>query len=123
MIAGDQAKSSVTSSPSPTEDNGRDGGGRFAMGNRCAVGNPHAKRVAELRAALLAAVTPEDIEEIARVLVKKSKGGDLVAIRELLDRTIGKSPAPVVLDLDHHEDRKMRLAEDRQADARWKTDQ
>ena len=119
MIAGDQAKAGGTSLPSPTDDNGRDGRGRFATGNRCALGNPHARRVAELRAALLSAVTPEDIEAIARVLVKKAKGGDVVAVKELLDRCIGKAPAPVVLDLDHHEERKMRLAEDHQADARW----
>ena len=119
MIAGDQAKSSGTSPPSPKGGNGRDERGRFAQGWKGGPGNPLAKRVAELRAALLAAVTPEDIDAIARVLVQKAKGGDVVAVKELLDRCIGKAPAPVVLDLDHHEERKMQLAEDRQADARW----
>ena len=57
-----------------------------------APGNPHAKRVAWLREALLEAVSEDDLRAIARTLVKKAKGGDLPAIKELLNRVIGKSP-------------------------------
>jgi hypothetical protein len=44
-----------------------------------------------MREALLEAVTEDDLRAIARTLVKKAKGGDLPAIRELLNRVIGKA--------------------------------
>lgn len=75
---------------SSTNEPGRTPGGRFAPGNRGGPGNPHAATVAKLRAAILAAVTPEDIGAIIRALVHRAKGGDMAAIRELLDRAIGK---------------------------------
>ena len=64
--------------------------GRFAPGNPGGPGNPHAATVAKLRAAILAAITPEDIEEIVRTMIKRAKGGDMVATKELLDRAIGR---------------------------------
>ena len=69
----------------------RDERGRFGVGNRVAVGHaaPHARRVACLRAALLDAVTPEDIREIAKALIERAKTGDRHAIRELFDRVLG----------------------------------
>jgi hypothetical protein len=70
---------------------GRTPGGRFAPGNPGGPGNPHAATVAKLRAAILAAVTPEDIDGIIRALVHRAKGGDLGAAKELLDRAIGKA--------------------------------
>jgi hypothetical protein len=73
--------------PSP---NGRDGRGRFAKGNKGGPGNPYAGRVAELRAALFEAVTPEDIRAIIAVLVTQAKSGDLHAAREVLDRCLGR---------------------------------
>ncbi len=116
-----EGKSPSLSEPLPKGEKGdRDTRGRFTSGHRApGPGNPFAKRVAELRKALLDAVTPEDIDAIARKLVEKAKAGDVVAVKELLDRCIGKAPAPVVLDLGHQEERKMQLAEDRQSDARW----
>jgi hypothetical protein len=45
----------------------------------------------------MAAVTPEDVEEITRKLVESAKQGDVVAIRELLDRTIGKPVAALAV--------------------------
>ena len=80
---------SITTDPSA---NGRTPRGQFAKGNPGGPGNPHAKRVAWLRAALLEAVSKDDLRAIARTLVKKAKGGDLPAIRELLNRVIGKAP-------------------------------
>lgn len=70
---------------------GRTSAGRFVLGNPGGPGNPHAPTVARLRAAILAAVTPDDIEAIVRALVHRAKGGDLGAARELLDRAIGKA--------------------------------
>ncbi len=80
--------SQVPIQPSP---NGRTTRGQFARGNPGGPGNPHAKRVAWLREALLDAVTEDDLRAIAKTLVKKAKGGDLPAIRELLNRVIGKA--------------------------------
>ena len=77
--------------PTPSA-NGRTPRGQFAKGNPGGPGNPHAKRVAWLREALLEAVSEDDLRAIARTLVKKAKGGDLPAIRELLNRVIGKAP-------------------------------
>jgi len=49
--------------------------------------------VAELREALLAAVTEADIVAVAKVLVARAKAGEVPAIRELLDRLLGKVTA------------------------------
>lgn len=53
-----------------------------------------AKRSASLRKAMMAAVTPEDIQEIVKLQVFLALRGDPYATREILDRTIGK-PATV----------------------------
>ncbi len=75
---------------------GRDQRGRFAPGNTGGPGNPHAAQVAKLRAALLEAVTPEDLRAVVGSLVNAAKGGSVPAARELLERLLGK---PVELDL------------------------
>ena len=74
--------------PSP---NGRNARGRFAKGNLGGPGNPYAKRVADLRAALLESVTEQDIRAVARALVKRAKEGEVPAVRELLDRLLGRT--------------------------------
>ncbi|MEX2169508.1 MAG: hypothetical protein WD851_09355 [Pirellulales bacterium] len=79
--------------PSPAESNGhhgRDTSGRFAPGNKAGRGNPLARKVQQLRAALVQAVTEADVKNIIAALVKAAKAGDVVAAREILDRTIGK---------------------------------
>lgn len=70
--------------------------GRFLPGNRGGPGNPFARRVGELREALLAEVSPEDLRAIVRVLVDQAKSGDVAAAREVLLRTLGR---PVEADL------------------------
>lgn len=79
-------------------ENGRDAGGRFAIGNAGGPGNPHAKRVAELRTMLLDAVTDDDLRAIIRALVARARDGDLAAIRELLDRIIGRPAQQVTVE-------------------------
>lgn len=64
--------------------------GRFLPGNKAAKGNPHARHVAQLRAGLMRAVTPSDIQEIITSLVTAAKGGDINAARTVLERTLGK---------------------------------
>ena len=73
-----------------TDAGARDEFGRFGPGNRFSRGNPHAKRVAQLRSALLETVTVEDMRAVAAKLIEMARGGDLPAIRELLERTLGK---------------------------------
>ena len=86
-------------SPSPPDDSGREAAtGRFAAGNTFGEGNPHHKRVAELRSALLDAISPEDVRAIVEQLVQKAKGGDLAAAREVLDRCLGKPNQAIALE-------------------------
>lgn len=80
--------------PSPNGDNGRDARGRFAKGNAGGPGAPHARRVAQLRAAMLEAVSEEDLKAVVSAMVKAARGGDVQAARVLLDRLLGP-PVPV----------------------------
>jgi hypothetical protein len=81
--------------PRPVKDvrspNGRTARGRFAQGNLGGPGNPYARRTAALRSALLESVTEQDIRAVARALLKRAKAGEIPAIRELLDRLLGKA--------------------------------
>ncbi len=77
---------------------GRDPRGRFAPGNVGGPGNPHAAQVAKLRAALLEAVTDDDVRGVVCALVKAAKGGSVPAARELLERLLGKPLEWDILD-------------------------
>ncbi len=64
----------MSEAPSPTETNGqveagRDARGRFAGGNKFAVGNPHAREVATLREVMLNVITERDIRTIVGKLI------------------------------------------------------
>ena len=84
--------------PSTNGSNGgRDARGRFAKGNSGGPGNPNAQHVAKLRDGFRSACTLADVRAICRRLVAMAKKGNVLAAREVLDRTIGKS-AP---ELDH----------------------
>ena len=69
----------------------RDAGGKFVPGNPGGPGNPLAKRVNQIRARILAQITREDLNEIIAKLIEQAKAGDIVAIKEVLDRCMGKS--------------------------------
>jgi hypothetical protein len=96
--------------PSTNGDNGKDSTGKFTAGNKYGRGNPHAKRVSQLRTALLKAVKPTEIKTVIQQLVDQAKTGDLDAIKELLDRCIGK---PVETDLIERLERLEQLEEER----------
>lgn len=81
--------------PSTNGGDGRDKAGRFTTGNPGGPGNPHVKRVAEFRSALLRAVSGDDIQQAVTKLVTMAHAGNLHAIRELLDRVLGKSNQPI----------------------------
>ena len=68
----------------------RDANGRFLPGNAGGPGNPLGQHVNLLRKALLEAVTPQDMEEIAKALLAAAKGGDVQAAKELLLRCLGR---------------------------------
>ena len=105
----------MTHSPSTTASNGRGERGRFGPGNKYAKGNPHARRVARLRAELLRTVTPADMREVATALLNQAKAGDVAAAKELLQRLLGP---PVALDLmERLEALERHLAEVQEADA------
>ena len=89
------AKMNKKSEPSTTASYGRDEQGKFVKGNKIGEGNPFAKKVARLRAALLSAITPADIRIIIKKLIKQARSGDLAAAKEVLDRAVGR---PVELD-------------------------
>lgn len=72
-------------------DTTRNAQGRFVRGNPGGPGNPHAGRVAQLRAAIIEAVDADDIRAIIERMTKQAREGDLTAAREVLDRTIGKA--------------------------------
>lgn len=92
--------SDLAESPSLNGSNGRGEGGRFIQGWKGGNGNPHAKRVNELKAAVLEAVTPEDVKAVISKLVSLAKDeGDVAAAKVLLDRVFGKE---VVATIEAH---------------------
>jgi len=86
----------MTENPLPNGANGRDDKGQFTKGNGGGPGNPFAQQVAELRKTLLAAVTPKDLRDVVRSLLKQAKEGNIAAVRELLSRLLGP---PVEVDI------------------------
>jgi len=70
----------------------RDAKGRFAPGNTLSRGhtNHRAKRQQEYKEAILRAVSPNDLRAIVRKLVEMAKAGNLAAIKEVLDRCLGR---------------------------------
>jgi|GEM_PF-1292251 len=84
------------SEPSPNGDNGRDAGGKFVRGNAGGPGNPFSKKSAEVRAALYAAVDPEQMRRIWSKYFDECERNGLnqVAVyflKDVLDRLIGIS--------------------------------
>ena len=69
----------------------RDRRGRFAKGNKLGGANTLAGRAAQIRAILLKRMTDEKAGKLADRLIKMATGGNLAAIKELFDRTMGKA--------------------------------
>jgi hypothetical protein len=82
--------------PSPSEPNGKDRRGRFAVGNKLGRGNPLAQQVQALRVALVGSVAAGDVEAVVKQLLREAKAGDVAATKVLLDRLLGP---PVQADL------------------------
>jgi hypothetical protein len=73
---------------------GRDRHGRFAKDNPGGPGNPFGRQVAAFRAALIAAVTAEDIQRVMAALLEQAVKGNVGAARLFLAYTVGKPAAP-----------------------------
>ena len=84
--------------PLPAIVSGHDARGKFAKGNKFGTGNPLNRRTQRIRAILLGALTDQQAQKIANRLIRMAAGGNLPAIKELLDRTIGKPPAFEILE-------------------------
>lgn len=67
-------------------NSGHDDKGRFTSGNTEGRG----RQVTALKRALLEAVTPEDMAEIAKAIAEKAKQGDTKAAELLFNRLLGK---------------------------------
>ena len=68
----------------------RDDKSRFLPGNPGGPGNPHVRNVAAWRTALADSVSVDDISQVMERLIDAAKAGKAWAIRELLDRCLGK---------------------------------
>ena len=76
----------------------RDARGRFAPGNSGGPGRPPSASVHEHRAALVAAVSPADIQRVARMLVDKALAGDIGAAKLLFERVFGPPVASDIIE-------------------------
>jgi hypothetical protein len=86
--------------PSPNGDNGleaRDKKGRFVKGNPGGPGNPNARKVANWRQTMAQSVSDDDLADAITQLKKAARAGKPWAIRELLDRCLGKPAVHVEL--------------------------
>ena len=72
--------------------------GRFLQGTPGGPGNPHTRKVANLRRALLEAVTDADLRDIISAMIERAKSGDIAAAREILDRLFGKAKQGIGLE-------------------------
>ena len=101
ILKGANAMSSTVNeiaiSPLVNGQNGRDSTGRFVQGCKGGPGNPLARKIHRLRSALLKRCSVDDINEVADTLIAEAKSGDIVAIRELLDRILGKAKVGIEL--------------------------
>jgi hypothetical protein len=79
----------LTNGPNGTE--GRDQQGRFVPGCAPGPGNPYAGSVAACRKALIDAIKPDDIAAVVAKLLEAAKSGKPWAVREFLDRCLGKA--------------------------------
>lgn len=72
---------------------------RFQKGNNHgSKGFPHYKKVGALRAALFEEASEEDIRQAIRALIEKAHAGNIHAIKELLDRCLGKVEAQDLME-------------------------
>jgi hypothetical protein len=99
---------SPTGGPPGPAAGDRDASGRFAAGNRCGRGNPHARRMAALRQAFLSAATEERMRQLAEAMYAAAVAGDWQAAGLFLRFVIGRPAGPVDPDRVDEEEWRMR---------------
>ena len=83
--------------PKPSND-GRNRSGQFAAGNKLSTGSTGHKCLSDakqLKQALTASVSIQDIKNIGKALLRKALTGDTAATKELFDRLWGKAPQAI----------------------------
>src|SRR5262245_759628 len=80
----------TATAPPPSAPSGRAANGRFAPGNKCGKGNPHAQKVAELRRVIMETMTAKDTAEMVHAMMVQSKQGNVAATRLLWSYGLGK---------------------------------
>jgi hypothetical protein len=96
--------SSEQAKPSANGGNGRDGRGRFTVGNLGGPGNPFARRTAQLRKAFLEVANDENVEEVAAMLLSKALEGDVAAAKIWLAYVVGKPVEATNPDTLNHDE-------------------
>lgn len=84
--------------PKRNGTNGRDGKGRFIKGNAGGPGNPQTGEIYRLKEAFRECVTVEDVKAVYDKLLDMAKAGNILAIKEFLDRAIGKPKQTIEMD-------------------------
>ena len=97
-MARKQTERTDAATPSTNGDNGRDDQGRFTVGNAGGPGNPNAAAVGAWRSTLARSVTPDDLQDVIGQLLKQAKDGEPWAIRELLNRCLGRPSQAVSIE-------------------------
>ena len=90
--------SGTNGKPKPNGENGRSEKGRFLPGNPGGPGNPYAKKVAEFRSRVLAVISVEDCDAVLRTLTALAIAGESWAVKEFLDRVMGKAKETVQIE-------------------------
>ena len=81
-----------------TGKSGRNAKGQFAEGNKAgSYSKDIARKTQILRQVFMDELKEEDIRQICRVLIRKAKRGQLAAIKEVMDRGMGKVPQAMEL--------------------------
>lgn len=97
--------------------------GQFGEGNKYGRGNPHARKVAQLRTAMIESVTTEDMQAIVMALVTQAKAGDIASIKFLLPYLVGAAPKPINPDEIEIDEMKLeaRLVQEKSQEKRRRT--
>lgn len=75
--------------------------GKFVPGNKLGAGHTrHAEKKRQLQAVLYKALTPQRMGKIVKALIREAERGEQWAVREVLDRIIGKATQPIDIDGD-----------------------
>lgn len=100
--------------------NGRNGDGTFAKGFKGGPGNPFAKRSNAIRALLYQECTDAELKKIIKKLISMAKKGNLDAIKQVFNRTLGKVPDCLTMGADEEQNttpRRVVLVDYQKADA------